>query len=132
MKKLIFLALLCLSFVAVHAQHLIINHSRCAIQVTPVCYDPVKCVSNVCGPVTIVPPGASIPLPPPCNCQPPSLQGYIVCYAQICPNICTTISDAAGGPCPNFPIQAVLPPCPQCSNFPLSISWDSMGNMVIM
>jgi hypothetical protein len=132
MKKLIFLALLCLSFVAAHAGPQILNHTNCPLQLTPVCYDPQQCAYSACGPVVVIPPSSAVPLPPPCGCPAPLLQGYVLCYIQICPNLCTTISDAAGGPCANFPITTTLQPCRQCGNAILTISWDSFGNMVIM
>ena len=131
MKKLLFLALLCLSFVAAQAAN-IFNKTGCPIKITPVCYDPVTCTSFPCGPVIVVPPGAVLPLPPPCACPVPFLQGYTVCWqTPPCAGICTNVSDAAGGPCANFPIQSMLPPCPPCAINPVNIFWTAAGDMVI-
>ena len=134
MKKLMLLAFLCLSFVASHAA-VIINTTGCSLTLQPVCYNPPpNCLAIVpCGPVIHIPGGGGpVPLPPPCGCP---LQGYTICYSPGfpgCAGICVNISDAAGGPCFNFPIAAVLPPCPACGNRPFNIFWDPAGNLIIM
>jgi len=123
MKKLLLLALLCLSFVASNAQN-IINKTNCTIFVTPFCYDPVTCnIVNFC-PMVAVPGGGTLPLPN-CQCQPPFLQGYQVCWGQ-CPNLCVDVA-IPGSPC--FPARAGLPACFPCP--PAVVSFDAAGNLII-
>jgi len=124
MKKLLMLALLCLSFVASKAAPVsIINNTGCTIIVTPFCYDQ-KCNILPCSPGIVVPPGGTIPLPS-CSCPLPLLQGYQVCW-QDCPGLCVTVAPP-GSAC--FPPQANLAPCPPCPNAP--VFFDGAGNLII-
>jgi len=124
MKKLLLLALLCLSFVASKAQIKVTNNTNCDIVVTPFCYDPVTCnIVNFC-PATVVPAHTTIPLPP-WPCQPPFIQGYQVCWVQ-CPNFCVEVAPP-GRPC--FPPQAVLPACSPCP--PANVFVNAAGNITV-
>jgi len=133
MKKLLLLALLCLSFVASKSQN-VTNKTQCAITVCAICYDPVQCVIfNVC-PQTMscvtVFPGATLPLPTCPQCQvPPNLIAYTVCWANpACPppGNCVTV---APPPSSCFPPLAVLPACSPCP--PANVVFSTTGDLLI-
>jgi len=132
MKKLLLLALLCLSFVASKAQN-IINKTNCTITVCAICYDPASCtIINVC-PQTVscifVAPGATLPLPTCPQCQvPPNLLAYQVCWANPqCPQpFCVTVAPP-GFPC--FPPQGFLGACQPCP--PANVFFSTTGDLIV-
>jgi hypothetical protein len=131
MKKLMFVALLCLNFAAAHAAS-IINNTACAITVQPVCYNSTCTIINYCPPITI-PAGSTVPLVG-CSC-PPAYTGFIVCWATGDPcSGCTTIC-GPGGPhgCSNFPAfaQLICGPCSTNGTTTVPITWSTSGNLTI-
>ncbi|MCW3124133.1 MAG: hypothetical protein JWQ38_3625 [Flavipsychrobacter sp.] len=129
MKKVLLLALLCLSFVASKAAPpMIFNNTSCDIVVSATCYDPLQCVPTIfCPPGIIIPAGGSIPFPTCPQCQvPPFALAYTVCWAQPqCQGICVTVAPP-GSPC--FPQQGILQKCicPQAA-----VYFDPMGNLIV-
>ena len=128
MKTYLLFVLLFIAGFTAQAQKFI-NNTPCKLVITPACYDPLACVGGPCGIAPIVvPPFGTAPLVR-CACQPPKLPGYIVCYAA-CPNICTNVGNQAG-PCPAWPVPAILGPCPNCDNLPHTIKYTPMGDLLI-